>query len=1050
MTDLKEPNAWKFVAYIKALHVGAVAPEPPSQHEPARVADGAPAGPGGAPGEPCGASSSNDNDDDDNNDNNDERSEKSPREGLARKERRAATVSFKNVKENGGGGDGGRDGGGGGGGDGGRDGGGGDGGGGGGRDGGGGDGGGGGVRDGGGGGCGCGGRDGGGGGGEVALQAKVAATTDDDEEDQEEEEEADEQSEDGAVTIKQWVMHGAIMFGREFCYAMETALVTPVLLQIGLPEKYYSLTWFLSPVLGLIFTPLIGSASDRCRSPWGRRRPFILVLCVGVLLGITLFLNGANIGRLLGDGNGDNLYGIVLSILGVVMLDFCADASEGPIRAYLLDVVESEEQDTALNIHSFSAGLGGAVGYMSGGLNWTGTFLGRIFHSQEQILFFFTSIIFSCSVVLHLFSIPEEPYVPLPCKQDKEAGGSIGGASPTKRAAPSPRPLLREDDEVAGGGVFAATRFSDETRSENELCLSVFNADLVRSKSDSALHMSDSAMDVDSEHGFLCRIEPSIFDDSRDGIAGRSVTGSSGGSSGDVSIRCRPSGFDETALSQTEADNANRSGPGKMCDRSPPETDKQQQSGTVEGATGHSGDGLPSRRARRPACRARGSSLRQQGSCRPGQRRRSRHQQPHHHHQRAHAGLLIKPSRSTGDIHELAKRQRLLCSYDHHQHCRLQRRHEGQSPSDGASCSGSAGESDSDDERETVNTVRLLWLSMLRMPRELRHLCTCHLFTWFALISAAVFYTDFMGQMVYSGDPTAPANSTEVRLYNSGVQMGCWGLTVYALTAAAFSAVLQKYMSEQEPCVKGVYCLGTLGFSVGMSIMAAFPNVYVSMVMISTMGLVFMSIAYCPYALLGQYHELKEFVHSSPEGTKRGFGVDCAILSCQVYISQILVASALSGFIQATGSVRVVPIVAAIASFIAFLVAAFLVVYPAGHAERRLEKARAQAAAVAAAAAADDDAGAATLTTTATTIATTAGSSATAKAAPPAGKEEERRTSPREAELSNGLLKGRPSLPPLPPPPPLAEVEAREEKAFGENWRIGSSGTNREEAETFL
>lgn len=30
-----------------------------------------------------------------------------------------------------------------------------------------------------------------------------------------------------------WVMHAAVMFGREFCYAMETALVTPVLLEIG-------------------------------------------------------------------------------------------------------------------------------------------------------------------------------------------------------------------------------------------------------------------------------------------------------------------------------------------------------------------------------------------------------------------------------------------------------------------------------------------------------------------------------------------------------------------------------------------------------------------------------------------------------------------------------------------------------------------------------------------------------------------------------------------------------------------------------------------------
>lgn len=68
-------------------------------------------------------------------------------------------------------------------------------------------------------------------------------------------------------------------------------------LPAGLPEQYHSLTWFLSPVLGLIFTPLIGSASDRCTLPWGRRRPFILALCVGTLMGVALFLNGSLIGK---------------------------------------------------------------------------------------------------------------------------------------------------------------------------------------------------------------------------------------------------------------------------------------------------------------------------------------------------------------------------------------------------------------------------------------------------------------------------------------------------------------------------------------------------------------------------------------------------------------------------------------------------------------------------------------------------------------------------------------------------------------------------------
>lgn len=48
------------------------------------------------------------------------------------------------------------------------------------------------------------------------------------------EESASEGSIEG-IPLKRWVMHGAVMFGREFCYAMETALVTPVLLQIGEP-----------------------------------------------------------------------------------------------------------------------------------------------------------------------------------------------------------------------------------------------------------------------------------------------------------------------------------------------------------------------------------------------------------------------------------------------------------------------------------------------------------------------------------------------------------------------------------------------------------------------------------------------------------------------------------------------------------------------------------------------------------------------------------------------------------------------------------------------
>lgn len=51
-------------------------------------------------------------------------------------------------------------------------------------------------------------------------------------------------------TLQELLFNGCILFGIEFSYAMETAYVTPVLLQMGLPDQFYSLVWFISPILG--------------------------------------------------------------------------------------------------------------------------------------------------------------------------------------------------------------------------------------------------------------------------------------------------------------------------------------------------------------------------------------------------------------------------------------------------------------------------------------------------------------------------------------------------------------------------------------------------------------------------------------------------------------------------------------------------------------------------------------------------------------------------------------------------------------------------------
>ncbi|XP_071206323.1 membrane-associated transporter protein isoform X2 [Salvelinus alpinus] len=206
------------------------------------------------------------------------------------------------------------------------------------------------------------------------------------------------------------LLHGMVMFGREFCYAVEAAFVTPVLLSVGLPQSLYSLVWLISPILGFLLQPIIGSASDYCRSPWGRRRPYILALGIMMLMGLTLFLNGdAVISALVQDRSLKRIWAIVIVMFGVVLFDFAADFIDGPVKAYLFDVCSYTDKERGLHYHALLTGLGGAFGYLVGAMDWGHSSLGRLLGSEYQVIYFFSALTWMVFLIVHLFSIPETP-----------------------------------------------------------------------------------------------------------------------------------------------------------------------------------------------------------------------------------------------------------------------------------------------------------------------------------------------------------------------------------------------------------------------------------------------------------------------------------------------------------------------------------------------------------------------------------------------------------------------------------------------------------------
>nr|XP_012140944.1 PREDICTED: proton-associated sugar transporter A-like isoform X3 [Megachile rotundata] len=235
----------------------------------------------------------------------------------------------------------------------------------------------------------------------------------------------------------------AAVMGIEFSYAAETAFVSPTLLKIGVDHQHMTLVWALSPLIGFFVTPILGSLSDRCRSKYGRRRPFILLLAIGVLIGLILVPNGEDMGYAFGDtpstSTRDNYtvplghrttakqskeestkhtrsgaapshsWGIFFTILGTVLLDFDADACQSPARAYLLDVTTPEDHARGLSTFTIMAGLGGFMGYGLGGINWDATTIGVMLGGHLHATFTLITIIFVICVSCTITSFKEIP-----------------------------------------------------------------------------------------------------------------------------------------------------------------------------------------------------------------------------------------------------------------------------------------------------------------------------------------------------------------------------------------------------------------------------------------------------------------------------------------------------------------------------------------------------------------------------------------------------------------------------------------------------------------
>ena len=153
-------------------------------------------------------------------------------------------------------------------------------------------------------------------------------------------------------------------FGLQFAWQMRIILSGPVTEELGASPFLFGLIWLAGPFTGMVVQPLIGALSDKTRTPFGRRRPYLMGGALLSALALWAFPNSSNITNWLSDALNLNFAtwaALLFAAIMIWVLDACVNIAQGPYRALVPDVVPQEQHSVANSYISLAIGLGSVV-----------------------------------------------------------------------------------------------------------------------------------------------------------------------------------------------------------------------------------------------------------------------------------------------------------------------------------------------------------------------------------------------------------------------------------------------------------------------------------------------------------------------------------------------------------------------------------------------------------------------------------------------------------------------------------------------------------------
>ena len=134
--------------------------------------------------------------------------------------------------------------------------------------------------------------------------------------------------------------------GIQFGFALQNANVSRIFETLGAKVDDIPILWIAAPVTGLLIQPIIGHMSDKTWGRLGRRRPYFLSGAILASLALIIMPNSP-------------FLWVAAGMLWI--MDASINISMEPFRAFVGDMLPSEQRTTGFAMQSFFIGLGAVI-----------------------------------------------------------------------------------------------------------------------------------------------------------------------------------------------------------------------------------------------------------------------------------------------------------------------------------------------------------------------------------------------------------------------------------------------------------------------------------------------------------------------------------------------------------------------------------------------------------------------------------------------------------------------------------------------------------------